>query len=236
MPDGNGRTHDRDPAHTDQAAVVRTVTVIMGTVIVLTFAFGFGNVLTLALRLDVPVWVAPLVALAVNLSILGLLLGHPTSCPARHHRSRVPTSRATAHLRQPGPGVLQAITTIDRASTKSIEADVSQDSDNTDVSAVCLCRRANCGAGHDDGAAVSSEASRWGTRQSEAGATAAPKGGGSPERGYRCAGVKCASTQQLEQAVGIDDRRARHRTLWFGRRLKRAIPEWETLKKAVTCL
>lgn len=37
--------------------------------------FGFGNVLTLALRLGVPAWVAPLVAPAVDLSILGLLLG-----------------------------------------------------------------------------------------------------------------------------------------------------------------
>jgi hypothetical protein len=37
----------------------------------LTFTFGFGNVLTLALRLGVPIWVAP----AVDLSILGLLLG-----------------------------------------------------------------------------------------------------------------------------------------------------------------
>jgi hypothetical protein len=59
--------------------VVRTVTVIMGTVVGLTFLFGFGNVLNLALRLGVPVWVAPLVAPAVDLSILlsilGLLLG-----------------------------------------------------------------------------------------------------------------------------------------------------------------
>jgi hypothetical protein len=47
----------------------------MGTVVGLTFTFGFGNVLTLALRLGVPVWVAPLVAPAVDLSILGLLLG-----------------------------------------------------------------------------------------------------------------------------------------------------------------
>ncbi|NIY67599.1 hypothetical protein SMALB_5658 [Streptomyces malaysiensis] len=37
--------------------------------------FGFGNVWTLALRLDVPPWVAPLVAPAVDLSVLGLLLG-----------------------------------------------------------------------------------------------------------------------------------------------------------------
>jgi hypothetical protein len=59
----------------EPAAIVRTVTVIMGTVVGLTFLFGFGNVLNLALRLGVPVWVAPLVAPAVDLSILGLLLG-----------------------------------------------------------------------------------------------------------------------------------------------------------------
>ena len=59
----------------DQAVIVRAVTVIMGTVVGLTFTFGFGNVLTLALRLGVPVWVAPLVAPAVDLSILGLLVG-----------------------------------------------------------------------------------------------------------------------------------------------------------------
>lgn len=47
----------------------------MGIVVGLTFMFGFGNVLNLALRLGVLVWVAPLVAPAVDLSILGLLLG-----------------------------------------------------------------------------------------------------------------------------------------------------------------
>lgn len=47
----------------------------MGVVVGLTFLFGFGNVLNLALRLGVPIWVAPLVAPAVDLSILGLLLG-----------------------------------------------------------------------------------------------------------------------------------------------------------------
>jgi hypothetical protein len=60
---------------TDQAVIVWAVTVIMGTVVGLTFAFGFGNVLTLAIRLGVPIWVAPLVAPAVDLSILALLLG-----------------------------------------------------------------------------------------------------------------------------------------------------------------
>jgi hypothetical protein len=67
-----------DPAtqpSTEPAPVVRAVTVIIGTVVGLTFTFGFGNVLNLALRLGVPIWVAPLVAPAVDLSILGLLLG-----------------------------------------------------------------------------------------------------------------------------------------------------------------
>jgi hypothetical protein len=64
--------HDSSTA---PAAIVRAVTVIMGTVVGMTFLFGFGNVLNLALRLGVPVWVAPLVAPAVDLSILGLLLG-----------------------------------------------------------------------------------------------------------------------------------------------------------------
>src|SRR6266536_2504720 len=59
----------------NSAAVVHIVTVIMGVVVGLTFLFGFGNVLNLALRLGVSIWVAPLVAPAVDLSILGLLLG-----------------------------------------------------------------------------------------------------------------------------------------------------------------
>ena len=59
----------------DGASVVQAVTVIMGVVVGLTLLFGFGNVLNLALRLGVPTWVAPLVAPAVDLSILGLLLG-----------------------------------------------------------------------------------------------------------------------------------------------------------------
>lgn len=58
-----------------EEVTLRGVTVIAGVVIALTFIFGFGNVWTLALRLGVPAWVAPLVAPAVDLSILGLLLG-----------------------------------------------------------------------------------------------------------------------------------------------------------------
>lgn len=59
----------------DHGSIVRVVVVIMGVVVGLTFLFGFGDVLDLALRLGVPVWVAPLVVPAVDLSILGLLLG-----------------------------------------------------------------------------------------------------------------------------------------------------------------
>ncbi|MEU3765284.1 hypothetical protein AB0E55_09525 [Amycolatopsis keratiniphila] len=56
-------------------AVGRFVTVTMGIVIGLTFLFGFGNVLNLALKLQVSVFVAPLVAPAVDLTVLGLLVG-----------------------------------------------------------------------------------------------------------------------------------------------------------------
>ncbi|WP_409186009.1 hypothetical protein F9C11_17885 [Amycolatopsis sp. VS8301801F10] len=69
--DGHGFARQESTGH---ALVVMAVTTIMGAVVGLTFLFGFGNVLSLALRLDVPGWVAPLVAPAVDLSILGLLL------------------------------------------------------------------------------------------------------------------------------------------------------------------
>jgi hypothetical protein len=68
-----------DPSRSSTAAerkiTLRAVTVIMTAVVGLTFLFGFGNVWTLALRLGVPPWVAPLVAPAVDLSVMGLLLG-----------------------------------------------------------------------------------------------------------------------------------------------------------------
>lgn len=80
----------------DRTAVVHAVTVIMGVVVGLTFMFGFGNVLNLALRLGVPIWVAPLVAPAVDLSILGLLLG------TRH----LALAGASAHLLRPARRLL----------------------------------------------------------------------------------------------------------------------------------
>ncbi len=60
---------------TDSAAVVvrRQVTTVTMTIAGLTFAFGFGNVWTLGLDLGVTGWVAPLVAPAVDLSVMALL-------------------------------------------------------------------------------------------------------------------------------------------------------------------
>ncbi|WP_254897131.1 hypothetical protein [Amycolatopsis sp. Hca4] len=55
--------------------VTRFVTTVMGIVIGLTFLFGFGNVLALALRIGVPAYVAPLIAPALDLTVLGLLVG-----------------------------------------------------------------------------------------------------------------------------------------------------------------
>lgn len=64
----------REETPFEQRFTLRAVTGIAGMVVGLTFLFGFGNVWTLALSLGVPPWVAPLVAPAVDLSVLGLLL------------------------------------------------------------------------------------------------------------------------------------------------------------------
>ncbi|ABD09523.1 hypothetical protein ThrDRAFT_04177 [Frankia casuarinae] len=57
------------------AYAVKLVTTMIGIVVGLTFLFGFGNSFALGLRLGVPVFIAPLVAPAVDLSVVGLLLG-----------------------------------------------------------------------------------------------------------------------------------------------------------------
>ncbi|MGW4057788.1 hypothetical protein ACWEGE_05890 [Amycolatopsis sp. NPDC004747] len=54
--------------------VVGTVATIVGVIVGLTFLFGFGNVFALAVPLGVPVWFAPLVAPAVDLSVGALLV------------------------------------------------------------------------------------------------------------------------------------------------------------------
>ncbi|ONH22001.1 hypothetical protein [Pseudofrankia asymbiotica] len=53
----------------------KLVTAMIGIVVALTFLFGFGNSFALGLRLGVPIFIAPLVAPAVDLSVVGLLLG-----------------------------------------------------------------------------------------------------------------------------------------------------------------
>lgn len=58
----------------ERDSVLQLVTVIVGVIVGLTFLFGFGNVLAFGLRLGVSGWVAPLVALAVDLSVLALLI------------------------------------------------------------------------------------------------------------------------------------------------------------------
>src|SRR5689334_23008973 len=60
---------------TDSAAVGlrRAITVVVFTIAGLTFAFGFGNGWSLGLLLGVRSWIAPLVAPAVDLSVVALL-------------------------------------------------------------------------------------------------------------------------------------------------------------------
>ncbi len=70
----------------ERASTLRAVTAIMGAVVGLSFLFGFGNVWALGVRLGVPAYVAPLVAPAVDLSVVGLLLG--TRFLAVHGASR----------------------------------------------------------------------------------------------------------------------------------------------------
>lgn len=66
---------------TGSGTVARTtITLVMTVIAGLAFAFSFGNVWALALRLGVPRPVAPLIAPMVDLSVLGLLV-------ALHHLS-----------------------------------------------------------------------------------------------------------------------------------------------------
>jgi hypothetical protein len=53
----------------------RVITVVLAAITALTFAFGFGNVWALGRSLGVPAFVAPLVRPAVDLSVVGLLIG-----------------------------------------------------------------------------------------------------------------------------------------------------------------
>jgi hypothetical protein len=64
------------PAFTGRAAaaVRRFVTVVVFVIAGLAFAFGFGNGWKLGVQLGVPNWIAPLVAPAVDLSVVALLV------------------------------------------------------------------------------------------------------------------------------------------------------------------
>jgi hypothetical protein len=64
-----------EPPFPDRAAIVirRTVTVVVFVIAGLSFAFGFGNGWQLGITLGVPGWIAPLVAPAVDLSVVALL-------------------------------------------------------------------------------------------------------------------------------------------------------------------
>ncbi|GGW15158.1 hypothetical protein GCM10018980_40130 [Streptomyces capoamus] len=51
----------------------RSVTAVVFVIAGLSFVFGFGNGWSLGVRLGVPIWIAPLVAPAVDLSVVALL-------------------------------------------------------------------------------------------------------------------------------------------------------------------
>jgi hypothetical protein len=51
----------------------RAVTTVVSVIAALTFAFGFGNGYLVGIELGVPNWIAPLVAPAVDLSVVALL-------------------------------------------------------------------------------------------------------------------------------------------------------------------
>jgi hypothetical protein len=58
-----------------EALTRRAVTVITAAIVVMTFAFSLGNVTRLCLDLGITAWIAWLVAPAVDLSVIGLLIG-----------------------------------------------------------------------------------------------------------------------------------------------------------------
>ncbi|WP_261568963.1 hypothetical protein [Frankia gtarii] len=58
----------------EQRIVLHTVTTLVTAVVALSFIFGLGNVWALGIRLGVPAYIAPLVAPAVDLSVVALLV------------------------------------------------------------------------------------------------------------------------------------------------------------------
>ncbi|MEX5635786.1 hypothetical protein [Parafrankia sp. FMc2] len=64
-----------DPPFAGRTALVvrRGITAVVSVIALLAFAFGFGNGWALGVQLGVPGWIAPLVAPAVDLSVIALL-------------------------------------------------------------------------------------------------------------------------------------------------------------------
>lgn len=75
MARASASVHQVPATFTGRTAVAmrRTVTTVVFVIAGLTFAFGFSNGWSLGLRLGVPAWGAPLVAPAVDLSVMGIL-------------------------------------------------------------------------------------------------------------------------------------------------------------------
>jgi hypothetical protein len=69
VPPGDG------PALPAEALTRRAVTVVTASIVAMTFAFSLGNVTRLCLDLGITAWIAWLVAPAVDLSVIGLLIG-----------------------------------------------------------------------------------------------------------------------------------------------------------------
>jgi len=67
--------HEGVPVLPGEALTRRAVTTITGVIAALAFVFSFGNVAALAAYLHVPVYIGWLVGPAVDLSVIGLLIG-----------------------------------------------------------------------------------------------------------------------------------------------------------------
>ncbi len=74
---------------------LRAVTTLIASVVALSFLFGLGNVWALGIRLGVPTYIAPLVAPAVDLSVVALLVATRQLALAGANRAQV---RPAQHL------------------------------------------------------------------------------------------------------------------------------------------
>jgi hypothetical protein len=76
VPDSSAHvSQESRPGLPGEALTRRTVTVITAAIVVMAFAFSLGNVTALCLELGISAWIAWLVGPAVDLSVVGLLMG-----------------------------------------------------------------------------------------------------------------------------------------------------------------